>query len=255
MTYIRDRVFILRQDSLREYDAWISMYGRRHGKLVGIARGHRRPNGKQRGHMEPLILADVMVAEGRRYDKVAVSRVIEPFHELRGDLTKVVILSSCLSLADMLTRPGVSDERVFDVLHELFTSLSRLQQSPSPERAQLFYGWFTLRLLGLFGHVASFQSCVMCRSALQGEVLALPEMGGGACLNCRGKLERVAEVIPAMSWKLLRMIQGASCEDIASISAPKSVFRDANRFIADVLQQAPADGSPHGFRTISAVLS
>lgn len=254
MGYIRDRVFILRHEPLREHDAWISMYGQKYGKIVGIARGHRRPTGKQIGHMEPLVLAEVMVAEGKKYDKVAVSRVIQPFHALRGDLPKVVILSSAFSLADILTRPGVGDERLFRLIQELADSLSALNETPSAERAQLIYSWFALRLLDHLGHIASFDRCISCRGALHEPLYAAPSMGGAVCEACRATLDYFHQPMPAVAWKLLRMIQGASCQDIARVSAPKSVFRQANHFISQVLEQIPADGEPHGFRTIAAVL-
>lgn len=255
MAYIRDRGFVLKHEALREHDAWISIYGERHGKLVGIARGHRRLTGKQIGHMEPLVLAEVMIAEGKQVDKIAVSRVVEPYHGIRKDLSKVVILSSCLSLVDMLTRPGVPDQRIFAHIEELFQLFSGLTDSPSKERAQLFYSWFALRLLSLSGNIASFTDCVICRRELTEPIYPIPKMGGGVCARC-AKAEGLEshDTLP-MTWKLLRLIQGASCEDIASVSAQKALFRQANAVISDMLEFVPADGEPHGFRTISGVLA
>lgn len=255
MAYLRDQVFILRHEPLREHDAWISMFGRKHGKIVGIARGHRKARGKQLGHLEPLVLAEVMVAEGKRYDRVAVSRVVESFHTLRSDLPKVVILSSCLSLADALTRSGVGDERVFLLMEELFQGLDRFQESPSAERGQLFYSWFALRLLGFYGHVASFSTCVSCRCELNEEIFSAPEMSGAICGDCNQKGDQYHEVLSPISWKLLRMVQGASCDDIAHISTSKAVFREANHFISQLLLHVPADREPHGYRTIASMLA
>lgn len=255
MGYIRDTAFILRHDALREHDAWVSMYGLRHGKITGIARGHRRMVGKQIGHMEPLTLAEVMVAEGKRYDKIAVSRVIQPFHDLRSDLPKVVIVSGCLSLIDMLTRPGVADERLYRLLEELFQSVAVLRDAPSGDRAGVFYSWFSLRLLGHLGHVAPFSHCLFCRAELSDDAIGIPSAGGGACSSCKSRVEGDHLILPALTWKLLRVIQGASFEDIASLSATKGAFREANHFVARMLAEIPADGEPHGLRTISSVLA
>lgn len=255
MPYIRDRVFILRNESIREQDVRVSMYGMNHGKLVGIARGHRRPAGKQLGHMEPLTVAEVMIAEGKQYDKIAVAHLVEPYYSLHKNLPKVVILSSCLSLADMLTRPGIADMRVYRHMEELFEGLSHLREDPSSERAQLFYSWFALRLFGFFGTVASFSSCVVCRDKESDQMFLSPEMGGLICERCRGDSAKQLEKVSPLARKLLRLLQNASCEDVASISAPRQFFREANGCVSALLAFTPADGEPHGYKTISSVLA
>jgi len=255
MPYIRDRVFILRSEAIREQDVRVSMYGMHYGKLVGIARGHRRPTGKQLGHMEPLTLAEVMIAEGKQYDKVAVASLVDPYYVLRKSLPKVVILSGCLSLTDMLTRPGVSDIRIFRHMEELFEGLSNLHESPSSERAQLFYSWFALRLLGFFGTIASFSSCVVCRKNEYENMFLFPEMGGIVCENCTKQVTRHLDAVSPLARKLLRLLQSASCEDVASISASRLFFREANVCVSALLSFIPADGEPHGFKTISSVLA
>jgi DNA repair protein RecO (recombination protein O) len=255
MGYVRDRVFILRQEPLAEHDAWISMYGQKHGKMTGIARGHRRSSGKQLGHMEPLVLAEVMVAEGKQYDKIAVSRVVDPLHALRSDLAKTVIAGCCVSLTDMLTRPGVNEVKIFNLLAEVIEALGGMKNEPSHDRAQLFYSWFALRLLSILGHVASFGACVICREPLTGDVFALPDMGGAACEPCGKDLDVAPDRIPTLGWKLLRVLQGASCEDVVYLTADKELFRIANQYLSDMLQGIPTDGDVHGYRTISGILN
>lgn len=222
--------------------------------MVGLARGHRRIGGKQLGHMEPLSLAEVMVAEGKRYDKIAVSRVVNPHYALKSDLTKTVVLSCCASLADVLTRPGISDERIFHLLVETAEAFDHMGSDVSRDRAELLYGWFALRLLDILGHVASFGSCVVCRGELGGDVCAVPQLGGGVCDTCARSVEHESERVEALGWKLLRVLHGASCEDVIFLTASKQHFRSANRYVSDVLQTIPADGEPHGYKTIDGIL-
>jgi len=42
MSYIRDRVIVLKSEPFREHDSWLTCYGKEQGKLIAVARGARR---------------------------------------------------------------------------------------------------------------------------------------------------------------------------------------------------------------------
>src|SRR6516164_59157 len=86
MPYLRDTVYVLRTEPFREHDAWISMYGREHGKLEAVARGFRNAKAKQHGHLEPLTKTEVMIAVGASVDKLAVAHAVGAQTDLRSRL-------------------------------------------------------------------------------------------------------------------------------------------------------------------------
>lgn len=150
MAYLRDTVYILKSEAYREHDAWITMFGKTHGKLQGVARGMRRMSAKQLGHLEPLQLADVMIAKGAAFDKVAVARTFPS--TIRSGLGKAALGGTFARLVDDLTREGEGDPMIFDLIEEVLTSAEMLEGEPSSGRARFLYAGATLKLLDLLGY-------------------------------------------------------------------------------------------------------
>ncbi len=153
MSYLRDTAFILRQEPFRDYDGWITLYGKTHGKLQGVARGMYRPASKQRGHLEPLTRVEVMIAKGQAVDKVAVVQALMPQPQTRVQLGRVVFASHVASLADRFTREGQPDERVFEILESALTFASTLPHDVTPTRIDMLYLAVAYRLMSELGFV------------------------------------------------------------------------------------------------------
>ncbi len=150
MSYLRDTVYVLRSEAYREHDAWITMFGREHGKLEGVARGMRRLSAKQLGHLEPLMMVDVMVAKGSAFDKVAVARTYPSL--IRTGLGKAAVAGAFARLVDDLTREGEQDAALFELIEEVVGSMESLEHEPTSGRARFMYAGATLKLLDLLGY-------------------------------------------------------------------------------------------------------
>lgn len=171
MPYLRDRVIVLKKEPFREQDRRYVMYGREHGLLVAVARGASLPRSKQAGHLEPFSEAEVMIAKGVAFDKLAVAHRVGVIHEL--PLPAIVISGAFADLVIKLTRQGIADERIFILLKDVIETLATMPESPSPERARLIYSAATLRLLDLVGFAPQFDQPLLkfMRAAPLGDVL------------------------------------------------------------------------------------
>src|SRR5260221_1125377 len=109
MPYLRDRVIVLKKEPYREQDRRYVMYGREHGLIVAVARGASIPRSKQAGHLEPFSEADVMIAKGVAFDKLAVAKHVGAIHELPL-LAGYVVCGAFSDLMIRLVRPGIADE-------------------------------------------------------------------------------------------------------------------------------------------------
>lgn len=221
MSYLRDRVFILKTSPFREHDAWVSMYGREHGKLEAVARGTRRWNAKQLGHLEPLTQADVMIAKGASFDKLAVAHATEAQNAMRQRLGAMVTLGSFAHLVDQLTRPGLADQEIFDLLDEFYSTWNTTVREPSPERARLLYAAAAVRLLNLLGYAPSFERTVVSDEA----------------------------------YKLLQFLPRTSFAVAVSITAPAAVLNEASQSIENILRETPLAEKAHGPATIVSFLT
>jgi DNA repair protein RecO (recombination protein O) len=66
----RDEVVVLRTHKLGEADRIVTMLSRRHGKLRAVAKGVRRTSSKFGARLEPFMVADVQLYQGRSLDIV-----------------------------------------------------------------------------------------------------------------------------------------------------------------------------------------
>lgn len=152
MSYLRDTVIILKNEPFREHDAWVTMYGREHGKLIAVARGARRPDAKSIGHLEPLSEVQVMIAKGATFDKLAVASVIHVRPYVREHLSTISIAAAFAHTVDLLTHPGASDEEIFFVFQDLLNLADNRSSSLTLARSQLILSAAYLKLLDCLGY-------------------------------------------------------------------------------------------------------
>ena len=214
MSYLRDRVIILKKEPFREQDRRYVMYGRTHGLLSAVARGASVSRSKQAGHLELFSVSEVMIAKGAAFDKLAVARGLEriDLYATNGGLGGAVICGAFADLVIRLTRPGIADEGLFELLYDTMKTFGSLPEHPSQERARFLYASATLRLLDVLGYA------------------------------------------PQLETSLLKFMRHAPLADLLRVTATRDVLNNASAFVDEALEQAPLHEEPHGVRTIQAYL-
>lgn len=254
MSYLRDRVIVLKNEPFREHDSWLTFYGQQHGKLIAVARGARRWEAKQLGHLEPLSEAEVMIAQGQAFDKVAVATTVSVRHQLRSRLSSLVIAGTMSSLVERLTHPGVADQTVYHLLIDLFHFLDQLPAEPSPERSRLFTASMTLHLLDTLGYALQLEQCIACQRTLSEPVSFVPEAGGMLCEVCMIEKRRQfpqAMRLPEQTIKLLRFIRQSDLSTLARLTVSTQLLQAASMVVdvcaehhAPFLSKRPSDHDP-----------
>ncbi|MBN9183601.1 MAG: DNA repair protein RecO, partial [Microbacterium sp.] len=70
MPTYRDEVVVLRTHKLGEADRIVTLLSRRHGKIRAVAKGVRRTSSRFGARLEPFMVADVQLYQGRNLDIV-----------------------------------------------------------------------------------------------------------------------------------------------------------------------------------------
>ncbi len=221
MPYLRDCVIILKKEPFREQDRRYVMYGKEHGLLVAMARGSSVRTSKQAGHLEPFSISDVMIAKGAAFDKLAVARLLQPFCGTR--IAAFAVCGAAADLAIRLLRPGIVDERIFDLLNDLFRMTESLPRDPSPDRAQLLFAAVTLKFLDALGYA--------------------PRIG----MAVSGSTS-----VPALA--VASFLRRGSFLDILRLTGTTDVFASACAFVAQALEAAPLNREPHGRWSVAAIV-
>lgn len=151
MPYLRDRVIVLKKEPYREHDRRYFMYGREHGLLSAVARGAALPKSKQAGHLEPFSESEVMIAQGKAFDKLAVARLITfPRSVDQPLLASLFLMRNVCEMVMSLTMPGIADDRIFYLLQELITACTAVRPQDRGVLT-LLHQLTILRLLGFLG--------------------------------------------------------------------------------------------------------
>jgi len=177
----RDHAIVLRTHKLGEADRIITLLTKHHGKVRAVAKGVRRTSSRIGARMEPFMLADVQLYEGRNLDIVSQVEMREPYaRRIAEDYQLFTAATAMVETADKLVdhekEPALPHYRL---LHGALGALSRREHEPS-----LLLDSFLLRSLAIAGYAPSFEACAVCGAPGPHRAFAIAE-GGAVCENCR----------------------------------------------------------------------
>ncbi|WP_062313647.1 DNA repair protein RecO [Demequina rhizosphaerae] len=181
MPLYRDDAIVLRTHKLGEADRIVTMLTRRHGKVRAVAKGVRRTSSRIGSRMEPFMLVDVQLYEGRNLDIVSQVETKEPYaRRIAEDYGMYTAATAMVETADKL----VDHEREpaweqYRLLHGALGALSRRDHEPG-----LVLDSFLLRSLAHAGYEASFHDCASCGREGPHRAFVVGE-GGAVCESCR----------------------------------------------------------------------
>lgn len=254
MHYIRDEVIVLRKIPYREFDRRYIMYGRQNGLLIAVARGAMKPGAKQAGQLEPLTMAQVMIARGRSFDHLAVAAQSHP----KRRLTKLGALTAGGALADLylqLIKPGVADSRLFFLWEEYLGCLSGLTDEPTALRAELLFAATSLRLMDALGYGPALRNCALCRRPPgPTDAWYAPGINSLVCAECSSGYKETVMPARAHSLIFMRFIRQANLVDVLRLGMTVEAAVGAIKIIQEVWRHAPLGKRPHGLETIAEFL-
>jgi len=172
---------VLRTHKLGEADRIVTMLTRDHGKVRAVAKGVRRTTSRIGARMEPFMLADVQLYEGRNLDIVSQVETKEPYaRRICEDYGLFTAATAMVETVDALVDQEKEPARDhFNMLHGALGTLSRREHDSG-----LVLDAFLLRSLALAGYAPSFDECATCGAP--GPHRAFAVAGGGAtCESCR----------------------------------------------------------------------
>lgn len=175
---------VLRQVAYREADLILTLLCRELGVVSALARGARRSRKRFGGALGLFTVSRVELSRraGAEMYTLATAEPLRVHMELATDMVALQHASYATELVRELSHPEQAEPGLFDLLTELYATMSELGPSVSMLRA------FELALLGELGLAPVLDGCVGCGEAdpaelADGAVLD-PARGGVACARC-----------------------------------------------------------------------
>ncbi len=169
---------MLRTHKLGEADRIVTMLTREHGKVRAVAKGVRRTTSKFGARLEPFMVADVQLYEGRSLDTITQAESVGSYGALiTADYGSYTAATAMVETADKLTEAEGSLQQYLLLVGAL-RSLSRREHG-----ASLTLDSYLLRALSMAGWAPSFQDCARCGAVGEHSAVVV-QLGGIICDNC-----------------------------------------------------------------------
>jgi len=217
---------ILKKSFIGEADVLVTLYTRERGKLRAIAKGARRSSSKLVGHVEPLTLVRMSLAQGRSLDYVTQAQTVGNLSPLKDDLDAV---SKGFYVAELVDGFG-SEANANPPLYQL--AVETLQYIRDAPTADIPLRFFELHLLEVSGLKPELYRCVECRQALTpGAHRFSPNVGGTLCVECHPADAHV-HALSLRALKVLRLLDRSRLPELPSLNLDKSLARELQSLLA-----------------------
>lgn len=181
MATYKTKAIILSSYPYKEHDRIITFFSEDYGRMEARARGTRKIVSKLAGHLEPFIITELLLAQGKHWDILAGSRTILSQGQVRGNIEILALASLCVEAVKLITRPLAADKRVFSLLQQtlLFLENPAANQSEKQAASERFL-W---QLLALSGFSPELDQCIQCHADVAAGYFSF-EGGGVLCVTC-----------------------------------------------------------------------
>ncbi|GAA1951868.1 DNA repair protein RecO [Microbacterium deminutum] len=178
MPTYRDEVVVLRTHKLGEADRIVTMLSRRHGKVRAVAKGVRRTSSRFGARLEPFMVADVLLYQGRSLDIVQQAETLGSYGaDIAVHYDRYTSAHAMVEAADRLNEAETTIEQYL----LLVGGLRALAAGDHASRSIL--DSYLLRAMALSGWAPSLSECARC-SAPGPHDAFVAQLGGMVCADC-----------------------------------------------------------------------
>ncbi len=205
----RDEIVVLRTHKLGEADRIVTMLSRSHGKLRAVAKGVRRTSSRFGARLEPFMVADVQLYQGRSLDIVQQAESIGAYGaEIAVHYDRYTSASAMVEAADRLNEAEATPNQYL----LLVGGLRALSLGEHASRSIL--DSYLLRAMALSGWAPSLSECARCGAPGPHDSF-VAQLGGLVCRDCA---PMGAARVDAETVSLLRALMSGTWEEVDGAS-------------------------------------
>ena len=178
MPTYRDEAVILRTHKLGEADRIVTMLSRRHGKIRAVAKGVRRTSSKFGSRLEPFMVADVQLYQGRSLDIVQQAESLGAYGaDIVVHYDRFTSANAMVETADRMSDAEATPEQYLLLVGGL-RALARGEHA-----ARSILDSYLLRVMALSGWAPALGDCARC-ARTGPHPMFVAQLGGTVCTDC-----------------------------------------------------------------------
>ena len=178
MSLYREQGVVLRTQKLGEADRIVTLLTLSRGIIRVVAKGVRKTTSKFGARLEPFMVADLQLYEGRTLDTITQASTLGAYGpHISQDYDRYRAGSAMVETAERLSEGGPAPEQYRLLIGALRTLA---QGNIAPE---LLRDGYLLRAMAAAGWAPGFQECVRC-GAPGPHTRVIVQLGGVVCQDC-----------------------------------------------------------------------
>lgn len=185
--YFRTKAIVLKQrGDLRESDRFFALYSPEKGRFFGRLTGGGKVLNKLIGHLSPLNVCEVVLAQGQQNNQIVGAYNLRCFSKIKKDYHKIYWAIYCAETVDNFARNNIADKEVYHLLENFLHILDELNVGETGGRGQFLASVFLLKLTDYFGFTPALEHCVRCHINISavGDLFFNLQDGGVLCEKC-----------------------------------------------------------------------
>jgi len=200
MRSIKTSGIVLKGTNFGEADKILTVFTERMGKVKVLARGVRKIKSHLAGALEPFILSNLLLYEGKTFYSISGAEIVKSFPNIHDNIEKI---ARVFFLGELIDSFITSDEKSTEIFELFVESLENLET----EERDLLLLSFQLKIVEAAGFKPELYICVHCKEKItQGQNYWDNTEGGVICQSCQQKFNH-GQKITDSSIKLLRFIE------------------------------------------------
>lgn len=182
MSTYQTQGFILSTQDYREADKIFYIYTSTYGKIEALACGVRQIKSKLRAHLEPFSVVDIMIASGRYHDRLIGAVSQRSYNKIKSNYELSIINYQLIEIVDQLTKLHHPDERIFNLLEEVFDFIESREADQFVSK--LVHSYFIINFLGFLGYTPELRVCIRCKKPVFNRLFFSFKDGSVVCERC-----------------------------------------------------------------------
>jgi len=208
---------IIKKQNLGETDRILTLISPVLGKKRVVVRGVRRPLSKLAGHLDTMMLSQVMLTDEDELPKVAGAVLAEPFENIRQSLD---LLGRAYAVTRIIERVVVEDVAERPIFQLTVDCLSRLDGGERWPNTWLF---FLAKLTGRLGLSISNFHCDECNQPITQSAKWLVIDNKFICQSCQTREQSVW--LEANAIKLLKLLSLENFDLVSRVNVPGPIAK------------------------------
>jgi len=225
---------VIKRMNYGEADRILTILTERFGKIKAIAKGVRKIKSKLAGSLEPFMLINLELHEGKTFYIVTGASIEQEFPQIHKDLKKTSLAFYVGEVADKFLQEEQKSGSIFEVFKD---ALLGIEESDD----QFLLRVFELRMIEASGFKPELYECVHCKEKItQGDNFWDSVEGGILCSSCQSKFHHGKKISDDLI-KIFRLIDRGEYSVLKKIKVKHDLKDEAeeilNNYIKSILER------------------